>query len=914
MAKAHLSSNVMFCTLMPVLLILEFEHAPLKRTLSSNPFDDEDAEGSDNIENAQSPGNPFEDASEAPTTDANPFATDEEGDADLDEDSESDDLVDELVESEGTSDSDSDNEDADGDGLSSQTLRELVSMLHPTALAGALAAICAEMWKLLHTHYLFLQWHRDPFGDQNTDIAYLHRCTDDEDITPSHDFSKLVSRLDSARQSLWKECQQSISQFIECVPIHQKEFNTLPRMAEVAAVCGTFVTIGKSVLVHGAHRGHGADDKPAGVVATLGVLEITMRNKLGTFFRKHIHETSFRTLKDGLQREEWNLLPIDVEAMGGLETIMLQRLAVAIQGPISSRWQQLHVLFEHSLWDRGSRQYRDLALDPDTVLDNFPQAGVPFARDGSFQVDGKALAFAKRMLGLQLGVPRPPEGSVGDFSDEYVNAGSYFKQNGGESASRKGAGLPPSNGTVTSSGLNLFAQFAGKYFHCMRLLPQIAGDVFGHLVELFDYYMYSVFVTFFLDECHDYIWDHDKQISEPEFSELIGHLRHLATKYDSATIKANLKPTNELLNLIDGLKVKDEKSGMGLKGIGTNPSSPANAASSPAARSPATYRVKRKDQRVPSVARLPFNPKLSVEASMWGINARSVAVESVLFLSEVMWFLEPRLACFMDADQCASSSYDATAGDRMREFYKVSRPPVAVCFVLARSLLLDRRTCVQCACVCVGQTFPVIVSQFRQFFYRRMAETMCMVGRDRTPIRGLVEKNNWTSSSDMLECHQYVKKILQQMEGLWIRLDALSSSMPPMVAEEMWAHCYEQVLLEVMEGFASVKKCNPAGRGMMKMDLTAIVRGVAKIHPVKPLSQSGADGRSSIRCSQEKIDAYLNAFYFDSRSDLIEWIQENKSSYYEHWMIGLALVGVGAKMKPHEKEKLKKEVSAFYEY
>ena len=177
---------------------------------------------------------------------------------------------------------------------------------------------------------------------------------------------------------------------------------------------------------------------------------------------------------------------------------------------------------------------------------------------------------------------------------------------------------------------------------------------------------------------------------------------------------------------------------------------------------------------------------------------------------------------------------------------------------------------------------------------------------------------------------RYVKKILQQMEGLWIRLDALSKEMPPTVGEATWAHCYEQVLLETMEGFAAVRKCNPAGRGMMKMDLTAIVRGIKKIHPVStaPSATGGASASANNNASsgimppgnvvvvvcatQESIDAYLNAFYFHSRADLLQWVRDNRTKYYKRWMIGLAMVGVGAKMNMHEKDKLTKEISAMY--
>ena len=211
------------------------------------------------------------------------------------------------------------------------------------------------------------------------------------------------------------------------------------------------------------------------------------------------------------------------------------------------------------------------------------------------------------------------------------------------------------------------------------------------------------------------------------------------------------------------------------------------------------------------------------------------------------------------------------------------------------------------------------MAQYRHYFYRSMAVTMCMVGRERVPIHELVEKTSWTNTSDMLECNSYVKKVLQQMEGLWIRLDALSKDMPPLVAETMWAHCYEQVLMELMEGFASVRKCNPSGRGMMKMDLTAIVRGIKKIHPVDLGASTGTTSGShddgtitQVSCTQESIDSYINAFYFDSRADLMEWIENNVSNYYERWMVGLALVGVGAKMRPHEKDKLKKDVIALF--
>ena len=199
---------------------------------------------------------------------------------------------------------------------------------------------------------------------------YLHRSAADADpiaVEDRHhqDLLKLVRRLEATRSVLWRECQQSVSQFVECVPLHQKEFKNLTRMAELAAVCGTFVLIGQHIIRASASSApkvqtnkstsdgdvdaaESPTNAPASAAGALGNLEIMLRTKLGTFFRHEVHEVSFRTLKEGLQREEWNLLPVDVAALGGLEAVVLHRLAGGVQAAETSRWQHLNLLFQPS--------------------------------------------------------------------------------------------------------------------------------------------------------------------------------------------------------------------------------------------------------------------------------------------------------------------------------------------------------------------------------------------------------------------------------------------------------------------------------------------------------------------------------------------------------------------------------------
>lgn len=45
---------------------------------------------------------------------------------------------------------------------------------------------------LMHTYYLLVQWHRDPFNPKNDDVEYLHRCgiDDDDDDDDDDDYNE----------------------------------------------------------------------------------------------------------------------------------------------------------------------------------------------------------------------------------------------------------------------------------------------------------------------------------------------------------------------------------------------------------------------------------------------------------------------------------------------------------------------------------------------------------------------------------------------------------------------------------------------------------------------------------------------------------------------------------------------------
>ena len=73
--------------------------------------------------------------------------------------------------------------------------------------------------------------------------------------------------------------------------------------------------------------------------------------------------------------------------------------------------------------------------------------------------------------------------------------------------------------------LLLLVSGLGKYYQCMRLLPQIAGEVFGALTEMFDYYLYAVFMTFFLEGAHDLVWDDEMLVPDARFVDLVAYVR-----------------------------------------------------------------------------------------------------------------------------------------------------------------------------------------------------------------------------------------------------------------------------------------------------------------------------------------------------------------------------------------------------
>lgn len=59
-----------------------------------------------------------------------------------------------------------------------------------------------RLTKLMHTYYLIVQWHRDPFNPSNDDLRYLHRCgidDDDDDDLAEDDDDDVSSDVTSPR-------------------------------------------------------------------------------------------------------------------------------------------------------------------------------------------------------------------------------------------------------------------------------------------------------------------------------------------------------------------------------------------------------------------------------------------------------------------------------------------------------------------------------------------------------------------------------------------------------------------------------------------------------------------------------------------------------------------------------------------
>ncbi|OQR85576.1 hsp70-like protein [Achlya hypogyna] len=320
---------------------------------------------------------------------------------------------------------------------------------------------------LLHGYYLFVQWHRDPFSDKNTDAAYLHRCdldSPDESSNQSNDeLLALAARHADAfqqyRRLVWEQMQQSAGDLLDRFPL-TPDFK-LEHLVALSHATQQFMAIGD------AFGGHAASAKLA---AALG--------KKCRAFLKSQHKDNIELLRMLFDTEKWERLAVPIDNhSGGIPALLEQRSG-------------------YSLPDVAAADaVRGLSNPRPGVFVNYKTKGNPFA-----------LCHRPRLLDTtamqRYAFEKRREDPLADDEDQLIKRmialDPYLRGDADDAASspqqeeliRYG-----SKHVVSSSSLSGFLRLCGVHLKLMEQLPHVAWEVFLDLAALFDFVFYATLTT-----------------------------------------------------------------------------------------------------------------------------------------------------------------------------------------------------------------------------------------------------------------------------------------------------------------------------------------------------------------------------------------------------------------------------------
>ena len=164
-----------------------------------------------------------------------------------------------------------------------------------------------------------------------------------------------------------------------------------------------------------------------------------------------MHEASVRKLTIGLENDDWGKLPIDIEALGGVSSVVMKRWAPEMEAVSSSPWLQR--------WHMRSRDDRDNALK----LEQFAMLGNPFSEN--FAGDSAGME-AKSSLMRRLSFDDTRRTSL-----NVKGGGEKEEEEVKEMLSEKEWQDLESVRAVTMTALNVFAKNVNQYVYTMELLP-----------------------------------------------------------------------------------------------------------------------------------------------------------------------------------------------------------------------------------------------------------------------------------------------------------------------------------------------------------------------------------------------------------------------------------------------------------
>lgn len=346
---------------------------------------------------------------------------------------------------------------------------------------------------------------------------------------------------------------------------------------------------------------------------------------------------------------------------------------------------------------------------------------------------------------------------------------------------------------VTSTLINNVIRNIGKYLQIMKILQDITLEIFDGMTQLFDYYLYTIY-NFFTPPLETFV----------------------CGLFITPRLKANL------------LRIKS-------KMILTDQPAEQQASNNPnLSRSPS--KKAETELRFPKAR--PIAPiELDNSAAFFALPQLAIAVESLVYLQDVLNFLRPHFEILIPKQNL----------NVVHNFFEQSVATVA-----------DLRT------LCY------------EGFCDRLLPSEALIKA--------VENCKWDIKEIPQDHNPYVDSIMKDFGSFIQRYNVMlkrTANFPTEVRQIVYDHMFKHIMFMLVEGYSRVKKWTNEGRASMSLDMRVLQLGLERLANMKPLPHVSF------------VENYIKAWYVPD--DLIlQWLKDHPE-YTKNQLLGLVNNGPWSK-------------------
>ncbi|XP_052801392.1 syndetin-like [Mya arenaria] len=419
-----------------------------------------------------------------------------------------------------------------------------------------LVGLCKALWSIMRSYHSIARWHEK--HDHLDTVSQDEAARSGEEMTAMY----IKQKLEHGRVRIWQDVQQKVRTYILAVSLSEYK---LEEFIQFLDIVNRMIDIGE----------YFCESKSEG-------LQDSLKQQSLNYFKNH-HRAKMDELQMFLENEGWELCPVK----SSFHVLNLVEFKFMRQSASSQK-----ILANQNLAEQDNGQFESSRKRQ--YFEEFSGDSTPF----DIQTESEENEDVFAGTGDDGNGEEEFSDSDSDVPDELKH--DFIDELTGETHSRPGKrkfsrsrSFQKHVSIVTNTSLNVF-RVIGRYIQMMRLLKPVAFDVMWSMAQLFDFYMYSVYLFY----------------------------GSALSSMDNRTINIRLKST--LMRIKDSLILDLDASD--------------------------TSDDLEQREKIPAPHLSPI-VDLNNPERMFGLPERIVAAESLVFLGEQLEFLQPHLEALIPVNK-----------------------------------------------------------------------------------------------------------------------------------------------------------------------------------------------------------------------------------------------------------------------